>query len=143
MRMLRVHFNNRYTSDHQWLRKPDKDVFIITVAFQSIPKRATNQFREALRKRFPWNLALVNNQMLACKWLNKTGTHNHLVHKQTLNHLTKLAQMIELCCEYLSIECIWLNVLIMSITHFRVNPHFTVAWMSRNSLLETSAISEV
>ena len=53
MRMLRVHFNNRYTSDHQWLRKPDKDAFIITVAFQSIPKKATNQFREALRKRFP------------------------------------------------------------------------------------------
>ena len=30
--------------------------------------------------------------------------------------------MIELCCEYLSVRCIWLNVLIMSRMHFRVNP---------------------
>ena len=57
MVMLRVHFNDRYTSDHQ---KSDKDVFVFTVAFQSILSRATNQFRESLRKRFPWNWALVN-----------------------------------------------------------------------------------
>ena len=31
--------------------------------------------------------------------------------------------MIELCCEYLSVRCIWLYVLIMSRTRFRVNPH--------------------
>ena len=31
----------------------------------------------------------------------------------------------------------------MSPTRFRVNPHSTVAWMLRNSLLETGAISEV
>ena len=31
--------------------------------------------------------------------------------------------MIELCCEYLSVRCTWLYVLIMSHTHFRVNPH--------------------
>ena len=35
----------------------------------------------------------------------------------------------------------WLNVLVMSRTCFRVNPHFIVAWMSRNSLLETGAKS--
>ena len=34
-------------------------------------------------------------------------------------------------------------VIIMSRTHFRVNLHSIFAWMSRNSLLETSAISEV
>ena len=33
-------------------------------------------------------------------------------------------QMIELCCEYLSVLCIWLYVIIMSRTSFRVNPHF-------------------
>ena len=38
---------------------------------------------------------------------------------------------------------IWLFVLIMSRTHFGVNPHSIVAWMSRNSLLETDAMSEV
>ena len=47
--------------------------------------------------------------------------------------------MIELCCEYLSVRCIWLYVLVMSCTHFRVNLHSIFAWMSRNSLLETGA----
>ena len=37
----------------------------------------------------------------------------------------------------------WLYVLVISRTRFRVNLHSTVAWMSRNSLLETLAISEV
>ena len=50
--------------------------------------------------------------------------------------------MIELCCEYLSVRCIWLYVFIMSRTRFRVNPHSIVAWMSRNSLLEAGAKSE-
>ena len=40
-------------------------------------------------------------------------------------------------------ESYWLYVLIMSRTRFRVNPHSIVAWMSRNSLLETAAKSEV
>ena len=34
-------------------------------------------------------------------------------------------------------------VLILSRIHFRVNPHSMVAWMSRNSLLETGMKSEV
>ena len=48
--------------------------------------------------------------------------------------------MIELCCEYLYVRCIWLYVLIMSRMCFRVNPHFIVAWMSRNFLLEAGTI---
>ena len=51
--------------------------------------------------------------------------------------------MIELCREYLSVWCIWLYVLIMSCTHFRVNPHSIVSWMLRNSLLETGIKYEV
>ena len=51
--------------------------------------------------------------------------------------------MIELCSEYLSVRCIWLYLLIMSRTRFRVNPLSIVAWMSRNSLLEAGAKSEV
>ena len=38
---------------------------------------------------------------------------------------------------------IWLNVLIMSFTRFRVNLHSIVTWISRISLLETCAISKV
>ena len=115
---------------------------------------------------------------------NCTGTQNHLVLKQTLNHLAKLAkwlsyvlstylydafdcmlfschvrvpewihtlqlpecqgtpsskqarnlkvnwlQLAELCSEYLSVRCIWLYVLLMSHTCFRVNPDSIVAWM--------------
>ena len=55
---------------------------------------------------------------------------------------TQTGRIIKLCCEYLFVRCIWLYVLIMSCTHFRVNPHTVAAWMSRNSLLETSMISE-
>ena len=51
-------------------------------------------------------------------------------------------QMIELRSDYLSVRCIWLY-LIMSRTSFRVNPRSIVAWMSRNSLLEAGAKSEV
>ena len=36
-------------------------------------------------------------------------------------------------------ENVWLYVLVMSRTRLRVNPHSTVAWMSRNSLLEAGA----
>ena len=67
-------------------------------------------------------------------------THNYLVGKWILNHLVKL---IELFCEYLSVWCIWLYVIIMSRTRFRVNLHSTVAWMSRQSLIETGAISGI
>ena len=53
------------------------------------------------------------------------------------------SQMIELCSEYLSVQCIWLYVLVMSHTRFRVYPHSVVAWMSSNSLLEAGVKSEV
>ena len=68
--------------------------------------------------------------------INGIRTHSHLVCSQT-------AQTIELCCEYLAVRYIWLHVIIMPHTRFRVNLHSIVAWISGNSLLETSAISEV
>ena len=52
-------------------------------------------------------------------------------------------QLIELCCKYLSVRCIWLYVLIMSRTYFRVNLQSIVAWMSRKTLLKSGAISEI
>ena len=69
---------------------------------------------------------------------NGTRIHNHLVSKWTrCSH-----QMIGLSFEYLSLQCIWLYFITMSRTHFRVNPRSIFVWMSRNSLLETGAISE-
>ena len=52
------------------------------------------------------------------------------------------------CFDLYAHECtlctIWLYVLVMSLTHFRVNPHSIVAWMSRFSfLLEAGAKLEV
>ena len=55
---------------------------------------------------------------------------------------SQTGQLIELCCKYLSVRCIWLYVLIMSRTYFRVNAHSIVAWMSRKTLLKSGAISE-
>ena len=39
--------------------------------------------------------------------------------------------------------CYWLYVLIISHTHFRVNPHAIVTWMSSSSFLEAGAKYEV
>ena len=49
---------------------------------------------------------------------------------------SQIGQMIGLYCEYLSVRCIWLYVLIMSGTYFRVNPHSVVNWVSRNYIIE-------
>ena len=51
--------------------------------------------------------------------------------------------MIELFCEYLSVWHIWLRVLTMPYTRFIVILQSVITGMSRNSLLETGAISEV
>ena len=51
--------------------------------------------------------------------------------------------MIQLCFEYLSVQCIRLYVLIMSHRCLRVSPHSIAAWMSRNSLLEEGAKSSL
>ena len=50
--------------------------------------------------------------------------------------------MIELFSEYLSVSCIWLYVLVMPRTRFRVNPHSIFAWMSIKFLLKGSTKSE-
>ena len=43
-----------------------------------------------------------------CNW---TRNNNHLVWEQTLNYFAKLTVMIELCCKYFYVRCIWLYVL--------------------------------
>ena len=68
---------------------------------------------------------------------NRNPPHSHLVRKQTLNHLDKLAKWLS-CVVNLSARCIWLHFIRMSRTHFRVNPHAIVAWMSTNSFLNSS-----
>ena len=74
-----------------------------------------------------------------CNW---TRTHNHLVRKQTLKHLPKPAKLLS--CVVILICAVHLTVCSYHVTHaFQSESHSRVAWMSRNYLLETGAISEV
>ena len=73
---------------------------------------------------------------------NGTRTHNHLVHKLTLNHLAKLVKWLS-CVVSTYLHSIFDCLSFSCQTCFRVNPHSVVAWMWRNSLLKTGAISEV
>ena len=73
---------------------------------------------------------------LKINWMQRDSNPSPLSWKTNTQPFGQTGQMIELCCEYLPVRCIWLYVFI------RVNPHSTVAWMPRNSLLERDAISE-
>ena len=79
---------------------------------------------------------------LNIKWLQRDSNPQPLSSETNNQPFGETGQMIELFCEYLSVRCIWLYVFIMSRTSLRVNPHSTVPWMSRNSLLEAGATSE-
>ena len=79
---------------------------------------------------------------LKIKWLQLTSKPQPFSSWMNTQPFGQIGQMIDLCCEYLPVRCIWLYVFIMSRTISKVNPHSTVAWMSRNSLLEAGAISE-
>ena len=73
-----------------------------------------------------------------------TQSHNNLVRKRTFNHLAKLTVnnwAVFLVLIYLG--KIWLYVLITSHACFKVNRLSIVVSISRNSLLETGAISDV
>ena len=75
-------------------------------------------------------------QQKTFKWLQLDSSPQPLSSWKHTQPFSQNGQTIELCCQYLSVRCIWLYVLIMSRTRFRVNPRSIVAWMSRNSLLK-------
>ena len=72
-------------------------------------------FRESTKKR-------------DCSW---TWTHNHLVHKRTINHLAKLAKCLRSVVStylYGTFDCMFLS---LSRKRFKVNPHSSLAkWLS-------------
>ena len=72
-----------------------------------------------------------------------TGFESATISYTNTQQFSQTGQTIKLCCEYLPIRSIWRYVLIMWYTHFRVNLHSIVAWMSRNSLLGRGAIYDV
>ena len=95
------------------------------ITFQNVSlevlKIKQNAFKLETTRLFLYSFE--RNNIYDCNWI---WTHNHLVHKQTLNHLAKLATMIELCCEYLFVRCIWMYVLILWRTRFRVSPPYKI-----------------
>ena len=98
---------------------------------------------------YPLYSCLNVNELLAqnrCKiWIlsdcNRTGTHNHLVRKWTLNHLAKLAKWLSCVVStylYSAFDCMFFSC------HICISDWtpFIIVQMSGNSLLETGAKSE-
>ena len=70
-----------------------------------------------------------------CSW---TQTHNHLVNKQTPNHVAKLVKWFSFVVStylYGTFACMFF---IMSCLRFRVNPHSIVAWNPKHFLQQTT-----
>ena len=65
-------------------------------------------------RRHIWSLSDCNRIQTHRKKMNPHSKMNTQLFGQA-------GQMIELCCEYLSIQCIWLHIISMSCTRFRVN----------------------
>ena len=80
---------------------------------------------------------------LKFKWLQLESNLILLSSSTNTQPFGQTELIIELSSEYLSVRCIWLYVFVTSRTRLRVNPLSIVAWMSRNSLIETGAKSEV
>ena len=74
-----------------------------------------------------------------CNW---TRTHNHLVHKRTLNHLAKLVKWLSCVVSTYLEGASDRMFFIISSTRFRVSPHSIVGWISRKSLHETGKYSQ-
>ena len=73
---------------------------------------------------------------------SRTRTHNNLICKRTLSHPAKLVKWLScVVSTYYTVHLTVCSYIFMYA--FRLNPYSTVAWMSRNSLLKTSMISEV
>ena len=78
----------------------------------------------------PLSIVCLNiKELLAQSWhyiwtsshSNEIRTHNQFVKEHST--FSQTGQMIEVCCEYLSVRCVWRYVITMSQTSFRVNPH--------------------
>ena len=87
-------------------------------------------------------LAQSRHQICSLSYCNWNRTRSILLDKRTLNTLSKLVVWLSYC-KYLSIRCMLLYFLIISLTHLRVNIHLILPRMWRNSLLEVGIKSEV
>ena len=115
----------------------------MTLCFLSCHVRVSEWIPTLYLPECQWTPCSKQEQCLKFKWLQWESNPQALSSSMNTQPFSQTVQMIKLCCEYLSVRCIWLCVFIMSHTCFQVNPHSLFARMSRNSLLETGAISEV
>ena len=74
---------------------------------------------------------------LKFKWLQLNSKLQPFSSWTNTQPFSQTGQLTEMCCEFLSVRCIWLYVLIMSFRRFRVNAPSIVTRISRNSLLKT------
>ena len=84
---------------------------------------------------------ITQNERVMITWLQLNSNPEPLSSETNTQPFGQTGQMLELCSEYLSVRCIWLYILVMPRTLFRVNPHSIFAWMSRNSLFKAAAKS--
>ena len=84
---------------------------------------------------------------LKFKWLQLDLNSEPLSLSTNTKPFGQSGQMIELCSEYLSAQCIWLYVLVVSHTCFRVSPRYSclkvkelLAW-SRHKIWSLSSLS--
>ena len=86
----------------------------------SFNRKATSKFQSYSHEIYMGKLRMEfsfqdNNQKISdC---NGTRTDNHLVLKQTLNHLTKLANLAKWLSFHLRTKWLWVQVLLQSLKH--------------------------
>ena len=74
---------------------------------------------------------------LKFKWQQRDSNQHPLSSKTNTQPFSEIGQMIELFSEYLSLRCIWLCVIIMSRTSFRVNLHPIVCLNVKKRLVQS------
>ena len=107
----------------------------------SVGKKSTSTFTFSLRyckdiaKLIFWVFWSCFNSHTQCDNINLQKTFV-FIYREKINYIPNV--FLDILQRYAK-----LYVLIISRTHFRVNPHSIVAWMSRNSLLKADTKSEV
>ena len=75
---------------------------------------------------------------LKIKWPQLDSNPQPLTSSTTTQQFSQTDQMIELCCECLSVWYIWLYVFVMSRTCFRVIPHSIIACLNVKEIIAWS-----
>ena len=104
--------------------------------FLSCPVRVWEWIHALYLPEYQGNRCSEQAPNLKFKWLQLESSPEPLSLSTNTQRFGQTGQMTALCSYYLSLWWIWLYVLLMSITRFRVNPHSIVALMSWESSLK-------